>query len=199
MSSIFDPTNAVTFDLALGLVHLDDAPSRLLVPAAALVEVARAAGADASMRLASAMGEPLGTRVARRLSTGEGESPGGAGVAKATVEAVVDHLGGELALAGLGALSLERWGRALLLVVDHCPLEAVGDELLAAVLSSALRRATGREVACLPVMRDGARVRVLVTGPEPAARARAWLLEGVSWGDALARLHTQVESPRGAS
>ena len=37
------------------------------------------------------------------------------------MEDVLDHLGGELALLGLGSLGLERWGRALVLTVEGAP------------------------------------------------------------------------------
>lgn len=190
----FDPTKAVTFDLAQGLVHLEDAPGRLLVPATALSTLAQAAGPEARAAFAKALGEPLGVRVARRFT-------GDSGVKEASVEAVVDHLGGELALAGLGSLSLERWGRALLFTVDQSPLakDEAGEALLGEVLAAALQRATGRDVRCVPLMNDHVRVRLLVTGAAAAEKARAWLRDGVSWGDVLARLHTPTEESRGVA
>src|SRR5262245_38721231 len=110
----FDPSKAVTFDLSHGLVHLEGAPSRLLVPSDALVLLAKAAGPEAAAMFGRSLGEAMGRRVASRLAATEG-------VSSTPVEVVVDHLGGELALAGLGSLGLERWGRALVLVVDQSP------------------------------------------------------------------------------
>ncbi len=182
----FDPSKAVTFDLSQGLVHLEGAPSRLLVPAEALRALAEAAGPEAAAAFGRAMGEAMGRRAASRLGAGTG-------VQEAPVEAVVEHLGGELALAGRGSLGLERWGRALVLVVDQSPLGAGGDGLLGAALSAALEAAAGREVRTLLLGRDAVRARFLVGGAAGVAKVQAWLGEGVPWGEALVRLH----APRG--
>ena len=182
----FDPSKAVTFDLSHGLVHLEGAPSRLLVPAEAPRALADAAGPEAAAAFGRAMGEAMGRRAASRLGAG-------AGVDEAPVEAVVEHLGGELALAGLGSLGLERWGRALVLVVDQSPLGAAGDGLLGAALAAALEAAAGREVRTLLLGRDAVRARFLVGGSAGVARVEAWLEDGVPWGEALVRLH----APRG--
>jgi|SRR5580692_1046539 hypothetical protein len=186
MSDPFDPSQAVTFDLSHGLVHLEGAPSRVLVPAEALGALADAAGLGAAAAFGRAMGEAMGRRAASRLGVGRG-------VDEATAEAVVEHLGGELALAGLGSLGLERWGRALVLVVDQSPLGAGGDGLLGAALEAALEAAAGREVKTLLLGRDGVRARFLVGGRAGVARVEAWLEDGVPWGEALVRHH----APRG--
>jgi hypothetical protein len=176
--SPFDPTHAVTFDLAHGLVHLEDAPKRLLVPADALAALAATATSDARAAFAKALGGPLGTRALRRLGDTKTTS----------VEVVVDHLGGELALAGLGTLSIERWGRAMILVVDQSPL-AGSVELLGGVLAAALGAATGRDVTTVSLMQDATRSRFLVASASTAERARGLLSSGTSWGDTLVRLH----------
>jgi hypothetical protein len=201
----FDPSKAVTFDLESGLVHLDGAPSRVLVPASALGALCAAAGAEA----AAAFGRELGTAMGRRLASrfaasgaaaggepaaGEGAPDGSAGVRGATLEAVVDHLGGELALAGLGTLGIERWGRALVMVLDHCPLGPGSSGLLAAVLEGALGAATGRTARALLLDRDAVRARFLIGGGAAVDRVRAWLAGGASWGEALVKLHA---APRG--
>lgn len=178
----FDPARAVIFDLVHGLVHLDGAPSRLLVPAVELAALARAAGPEATAAFGRSMGQAMGRRVANRLS-----STGG--VTASAVEVVVEHLSGELSLAGLGSLSLERWGRALALVVDQSPLGAEGDGLLAAVLAGAVEAAAGRSVHVLLLARDEVRARLLIAGAPGVDEARASLAAGVSWGDALVRLH----------
>jgi hypothetical protein len=105
------------------------------------------------------------------------------------VDTVVEHLGGELALVGLGSLGLERWGRALVLVVDQSPLGAEGDGLLEALLEGALEAAAGRAVRALRLGRDAVRARFLIGGAAGVEKVRAWLAEGVPWGDALVRLH----------
>lgn len=181
----FDPSRAVTFDFAHGQVHLEDAPRRVLVPADALANLVAAAGTDAFVAFGRAMGETMGRRLSRRLNDTTG----------ATIDAVVEHLGGELALSGLGSLAAERWGRALVLVVDDSPLGASGDALLASILESALRAATGRDPRCVVLDRESARLRLLVVNHASADKVRAWLGGGKSWGDVLVRLHEA--EPRG--
>jgi hypothetical protein len=177
--SPFDPSQAVSFDLAHGHVEVGDGPRRVLVPAEALVALGRAAGEEATGAFARALGEPAGRRLAARIGD----------AAAAPLDALVDHLGGELAVLGLGSLGLERWGRALVLTVDHGPLGAEGDALLAAVLAAALGAATGREVRCATLSRDGERARFVVTGAAGAEKVAAWQRDGVAWGDILVRLH----------
>lgn len=184
----FDPTKAVTFDLARGLVRLDDDTPRLLVPAGALLALVKAAGPGATESFAKALGEPLGERVSRRLSGSEA-------LRAASPDVVLDHLGGEFALVGLGTLSIERWGRALLLVVDRSPLAQDNDAtLLTHVLEAALHQATGRTVRCV-LLSGGAQARFLIAGDAAAVKARQWLASGTSWGEVLARLH----APGGAA
>lgn len=189
----FDPSKAVTFDLSHGLVHLDGAPPRLLVPAEALGTLAEAAGADATRAFGRALGEAIGLRVASRLSAGDG-------LRGASVDAVIEHLGGELSISGLGALGLERWGRALVLVIDQSPLAQAGDALLEALLGSALEAASRQSALALFLDRDATRSRFLIAGNAGVEKVRAWLAEGVSWGEALVRLHASAGSsgPRSA-
>jgi hypothetical protein len=181
----FDPSKAVTFDLARGLVHLEGEPARILAPAAALVALADAAGPGATAVFAVTLGESMGRRVADRLST--------EGVRASSVDVVVEHLGGELALAGLGSLALERWGQAAVLVVDQSPLGAKGDVLLEGILAGAIAAAAGRAAVALHLGRDAARSRFLLGSDAGVAKVRAWLLQGVPWVEALVRLH----APRG--
>lgn len=187
----FDPSKAVTFDLARGLVQQEGAPSGLIIPAEALAALIRAAGPEAARAFGHSVGEAMGRRVAGRLAAG--------GVRAAEVAAVVEHLGGELATTGLGSLGLERWGRALVLVVDQSPLGAAGDALLESVLGGALAAAAGEQAQVIVVARDGVRARFLVTGRAGADKVRAWLGEGIPWGDALVRLHgpAPTTAPRG--
>jgi hypothetical protein len=185
-SPTFDPTNAVTFDLVHGHVHLEDAPSRVLVPAKALAALVAALGdSPAGEAFARELGAPLGVRVARRLAAGSTDGS----ALSSSVESVIDHLGGELALAGLGSLSMERWGQAMLLVVDQSPLNGGGDALMANVLAASLASATDMAISVVLLMRDQTRARFLITGKSGAEKANAWLKNGISWGEVLTRLH----------
>jgi hypothetical protein len=73
--------------------------------------------------------------------------------------------------------------------MDHCPLAAQGDRLLASLLGAAICAATGTESRCVPLCRDGVRARFLVAGAAGADKVSSWLGSGVSWGEALVRLH----------
>ena len=189
----YRPDHDVTFDLAHGLVHLEGAPARVLVPAGALSALCAAAGDEAAGAFGRVMGRAMGLRVAARLAplAGADEGPQG-GARAASVETMVDHLGAELSLAGLGSLGIERWGHALVIVVDHSPLEASGDGVLEVIVGEAVAVATGRHVRAVLLARDGARARLLMTNGAVADRVRGWLRGGVSWGEALARLHAAV-------
>jgi hypothetical protein len=146
------------------------------------------------------MGQAMGRRVATRFAQhanggGEGETA----VRGATIEIVVDHLGGEVALVGLGSLALERWGKALVLVVDQSPLGAPGDLLVAAVLEAALEEASGRTLRTSAIDREGTRARFLVASSSAITKVHGWLREGVTWGDALARLHAPAAASGGGA
>jgi hypothetical protein len=104
------------------------------------------------------------------------------------LEEVLDHLAGELALLGLGSLGLERWGRALVLVVDGGPFGSQLDRLLGAVLEGALQRAFGRDCHAAQLMRDDRRARFLIASAASASKVSQWLGSGLSYGDALTRL-----------
>lgn len=184
----FNPSHSVHFDFARGLVSLGAAGSRLLLPAelldALLVAVPEATRADVGQRL----GIELGRRVLEHL---------GASPADASIEGVVEHLGGELALSGLGSLGVERWGQALIVTLSDCPLGATADPLVGWILEGALQRLFGRDVRAVPLGRIGAVARLLIVGPDTAAQVVGWLRAGASWTVALGRLHDSERHPGG--
>lgn len=188
--SPFDPKNAVTFDLPNGQVRLAsghpeaDNGRAVIVPAAALAALAAAAGDGPAHALGRAIGESLGARVKARLDVSGG-----------SLDAVLGELATELALVGLGTLSIERWGRALVLCVSDAPFAtASGDALLAAALSAMVSAASGREVHTTPLARDGRDLRVLVGNGASVERVQGWLTAGVAWGEAITRLHAPAAS-----
>jgi len=176
----FDPSHSVKFDLGRGSVHLEGTGPRLLVPPDALVELCKHAGSDSL----TDFGRRLGTEVGLRITAHWGDS--GQNI---SVEGFVEHLGGNLALLGFGNLSLERWGKALVFVVEGSPLAGQGDLLLGAMLEGALQRCMGRDGRAVLLGRDADHVRFLMVGAPGAEKVRAWLAEGKTWGDAIARLH----------
>ncbi len=179
MATRFNPSGSVSFDLVRGRVDLGG--DHVLVPADALVDLCRAAGPDAVTDFGRRLGTAIGRRVADRL---------GDAAASASLEEALDHLGGELALAGFGSLGLERWGRALVLTIDGGPFGQQLDELLAAVLEGALQRAFGRDCRAAKLMRDDRQVRFLIASPSGAGKVAAWLSSGISYGEALTRLQS---------
>lgn len=192
----FDPAAAVTFDMAFGHVHLDGAPNRVLVPAKTLLELALAAGEDALADLGHALGEPMGRRVGTRLSEeGDGDPAERRmrAVRGASLEKVVTELSGELALAGLGALSAERWGRAIVWVVDQSPFGEDGDPLLAHILQAALRAMVDSPARLVPLEREGVRARFLVVSGAAVQDVRARLAKGDHWATVVAALHGKGE------
>lgn len=179
MATRFNPSGSVSFDLSRGRVDCDG--EHVLVPADALLDLCRHTGDDAITDFGRRLGTAAGRRVAGRL----GESAAGA-----TLEEVLDHLGGELALLGLGSLGLERWGRALVLSIEGGPFGQQLDRLLGAVLEGALQRAFGRDCHATKLMRDDRTVRFLIGSASAAGKVSQWLGSGLSYGDALTRLQT---------
>ncbi len=179
----FDPARAVRFDLAHGTVRTNGDHRLALVPLDALVELARTGPATVVESVGRIIGRAIGTRILKALGD----------VRTAPIEAFVSHLGGELALAGYGVASLERWGRAMVVAMAETGLD---ESLLAAILEGAFAATAGRDVWCTPLMverrGDGATLRVLVSSKSAAERVRSWLRDNISWGDALARLQAST-------
>jgi len=176
MPQPFNPTHSVRFELGRGQVSVDGAEPRLLIPADALRHLCDSAGAEGVKDFGRRVGTEIGRRVASRLD------------GSASIAAMVEHLGGDLALSGLGSLGVEIWGKALVLTVKDSPLGKSGDALLSAVLEGALQRALARDTAIVPIDRDGEKARLLAVNPRKAEAVRRWLAEGVSWGDVITRV-----------
>jgi hypothetical protein len=175
----FDPARSIKFDLDRGHVSLEDKADRLLVPIDALLVLCSNAGEEAVRDFGRTLGTEAGRRAAARLGAAD----------KAGLDAVVEHLGGDFALMGLGSLGIERWGHALVVTFDDSPLGAHGAALLAAIIEGALQRAFGRDASAVVLDRDQGRLRLLVVRAAGAERVRGWLREGTAWGEVLTRLH----------
>lgn len=178
----FDPTAAVRFDLARGQIAVPNSGERVLIPADALLTLCDAADAEARKDFARRLGTEAGRRTAERLGSSDA----------ASAEAVVEHLGGDLALMGLGSLELERWGKALVLSVHGSPFGARGDALLAAALEGAIQRAFARDVGVARLARDDARVRFLVTSRTGAERVQSAIESGRAWAEVIAELDSKT-------
>ena len=173
----FDPTHAVRFDLPHGSVRAggDGGERVLLVPTSALDDLVLSAPPEAVEALGRALGAAIGRRAAARMDP-----------KSAAIDAFVTQLAGEAAIAGVGALSIERWGRGLVVVVEDSPLSGT---LLAPLVAAAVEAASGRRVACALLSRDERTARVLLGSETGIARARGWIASGIPWGEALVKLH----------
>lgn len=180
MATRFNPSGSVSFDLVRGRV--DCGGDHVLVSADALVDLCRAAGDHAVSDFGRRVGTAAGRRIAERLGD----------TSHASLEEVLEHLGGELALLGFGSLGLERWGRALVLTVDGGPFGQQLDSLIGAVLEGALQRSFGRDCHAVRLMRDDRQVRFLIASAAGAGKVNEWLGSGMSYGDALTRLQQQA-------
>jgi hypothetical protein len=180
----FDPRGAILLDREAGQLRVGASTPRVLVPAEALVALCGRAGEELTVALGQAVGEAIGARLRERF-----ERAGGVGGASFSV--VVEHLAGEVGLAGLGALQAERWGKALALVVDRSPVahEAIGDVMLCGVLSEALRVATGTASAVVPVAREGTSTRFLVLGDGAVDGVLRELERGTTWSAIVSELN----------
>jgi hypothetical protein len=178
-TSTFDPTRAVVFDLARGQVALEGGGGVLLMPTDVMAAACSQLDATLVRQLGAALGKRAGARARPRIAP-----------ASATLEAIVEQLGGELSLGGFGALSIERWGQALVARIEGYPLAAQGQELLAGFIEAALLVLTEREVTAFPLERTAQSLRLLLCSRQAATKVKGWLLAGSSWGDALATLQS---------
>lgn len=171
----FDPSGAVRFDVKSGAAS-DARGARLVLVPASAIEALERTTPGALAQIGTEVGRACGARVAARLG-------GAAGVRGATLELVVEHLAGELAIAGIGAVHLERWGRAMVFVVANPGVNS--DAFAIAALSGALNAATGNEVALAALGRDGGVARYFVGTPQTVTKAKSLVSQGKSWGDVL--------------
>ncbi len=177
--SSFDPTKAVVFDLERGQVGLAGGSAMLLLPADIMAAVCGRLDSGDVRQLGVALGKRAGTRVRNRL--GQSASP--------SLEVMVDQLGGELSLSGLGTLAVERWGQALVARIDGYLLAGQGQELMGGYVEGALEVAVEREVTALPLERGDRVLRLLLCSKAASVKVKGWLLAGSSWAEALAALH----------
>jgi hypothetical protein len=178
MSLNFDPSYALEFDFGYGQIRVANASPRVVIPSDALLALCEGASVDALRDF----GRRLGIEAGRTMNDRLGEAW------QASLETVVEHLGGELALMGLGSLGLERWGQALVLSFNHSPLGWAGDILLGFILEGAMQRSFGRDVVAVKLVREAAQVRFLIAGHAGAYKVNGWLSQGVPWGEVLGRL-----------
>ena len=178
-TSSFDPTRAVVFDLERGHVSFEGGVPLLLLPAELVAAICGRLEPGVVRQLGVVLGRQAGSRVRARL--GHELVP--------SLELMVEQLGGELSLSGLGAFGVERWGQALVVRVEGYPLAAQGAELMGGYIEGALLAAVEREVIALALERSERTLRLLLCSKAASAKVKGWLGAGSSWPDALAALN----------
>jgi hypothetical protein len=181
----FDPTRSVLFDLASGSVRLPAGEPQVLLSASVVAalcatspharELGRLVGADVAGR----------ARIRRTMSSGPSNDDT---LRSLSLMEVVDLVGGELALLGLGSLRTERWGAALLFVLEPCGLDARADGLLAGIVEGAVASAGGRELRVAVVDRSERLVRLFVCNEETMRRAEELRRRGLAFNAILSEL-----------
>jgi hypothetical protein len=170
-SNAFDPSGAVRFDLGSGAASDAGGARLVLVPSTALESL----GTDALAQVGGHLGRACGARLAERLGGDEGVRASG-------LEVVITHLAGELAIAGIGLVHIERWGRAMVAIVSNPSI--ANNAFLGAVLAGALSAASGREISAAALGGE----RYFLGSAPTASRVRGLVAQGRGFADILAGL-----------
>ncbi len=171
----FDPTGAVRFDLKTGSASDAHGARLVLVPSEALELLSSEALAAIGLEI----GRACGARVSSRLG-------GDDGVRSSSLEVAIAHLSGELAVAGVGAVHIERWGRAMVAIVSNPSIS--DDAFVGSVLSGALSAASGRDVAASALGREGNEARYFLGSAATVARADELVASGKAYAEVVAIL-----------
>ncbi len=169
----FDPGGFWEFHLSGGAVRTRAGRRVVVLPEDIAAPLLRLALAQGDERMLAQLGAALGAEAVETL---------GGDVEARTAETVVGHLKSVVALFGLGRLSLERWGDALVVTLDGAP--PLPADALGALLGGLFGALGGDAVRCVPT-EDG---RFVVVHAEAAEAVRAWAAEGVGPGVIAARL-----------
>ncbi len=210
----FNPSRSVVFDLSQGSVRVVPGAPRIdgvesQRPAALASTGARSTmsagtphvllSTETMMALVSAhpdpksLGNTLGAEVAERAMLRR-PSQAETNLRSATLSEVADLLGGEIALLGLGNLRVERWGLALLFVIDPCVLDARADRFLEGLIEGAVTRAatprgsSGRQARAAIIDRDRETIRFLIGNENAAERAASLYASGAVFTDIVSSL-----------
>lgn len=177
----------LSFELAEGLVRLGG-EARIVLPVSVLLTFVGAATADVRRGFARTLGESIGQVATIRMKEEDFAAP--LALVDASPEAALSELAAAWALAGLGGLGMERWGRALVMTVDNVPLPRDTDDLLEVMIEGAIEQATGRKVHVALIERHRNRLRFFVGNARAVEKIRTLLTRNVAWAEALAQLHS---------
>ena len=183
LNQTFDPAGFYEFDLAQGSVRSRDGSRVILLSDHALAPLVAAAVASGDLKAVRRLGRALGQLVESSLS-GEAREQG--------PDQVLSHCATVLALFGWGRLRAERWGRALVIHLDHSPTLDEGQLAVAALLGGMLSELGGDEVACVPIGDHGG--VFLLLHPGVAEEVWNWSREGSDLAEIVGRLQRGAEA-----
>lgn len=171
----FDPGGFYEFELSDGTVRTRGGSRVLMLSASSIAPLLASAVEHGDLTPVRKLGKELGDHVAESL----GAPPGGR-----TTEDVLGHAAGIVALFGWGRLSMEQWGDAVAVRLEHAP--SIDDRALgvAALLGGVFSRLADDEVACVPVAGD----RFVLVDPEVAEEVWGWARSGEDLPRIVARL-----------
>jgi hypothetical protein len=184
--STFDPAQALRIDLARGQLTLSGSGDRMLVPLESLIDLLASSDHDAIAAFGASIGTDIGRRIVERL---------GSSIAQASVELFTEHLGGELALTGMGNLSVERWGQALVLAIEGLQDSAALELLVSALVEAAIQRSLSRDVSVVSFGRQGDVLKLSLLGHHAKEEVEQAMASGKSYGEVLTGLHQATLAP----
>lgn len=170
-----DLNGSLRLDLPKGSAEVRGEPV-VVLPAQALETLLRAAPSASRVDMGRDVGILMGQRMANRLG-------GASGVRSASTEDVVNAFAGEIALAGLGEVALERWGRAMVIALSGGPLSNQ-TELLGGLVGGAIGAATGTQASAVSIGHG----KYFVGSARACEKLRDLLTSGTTFGDAVARM-----------
>ncbi len=179
----FDPGGYFEFDLANGAVRTRGGERLLMLSDSVVAPLVSAAVGNGDLTSVRKLGRQLGASAREEL---------GGDVAGRAAEDVLGCAAGLLSLFGWGRLQVDRWGDALVAILDQLP-ELDSEHLgVAALLGGLFSAMADREVACVPVSKDGI---FLVVDPSVAQQVWKWSRAG----DDVAAIVGRLAAPEEAS
>ena len=172
----FNPEGYFAFDMARGQVQARGGDRVLVLSGDAVGPLVSTAVKHGDLTTVRALGRKIGEHAQASL---------GGNATAASPEQVATHAGGVLALLGWGRLTLERWGKALVVTVKGAPTLDGPHLGMAALLGGMLSAMSGRDIACVPVGEEG---QFLVVAPSVAEQVWGWAKETPEVGSLVARL-----------
>lgn len=177
----FDPGGYFEFDLAGGAVRTRDGERVLVLSDSVVAPLVAAAVGNGDLTSVRKLGRQLGESA--RAALGD--------ATKRPAEDVLGCAASLLAMFGWGRLQVDRWGDALVAVLDAVPdldREHLG---VAALLGGLFSSLAAREVACVPVSSDGI---FLIVDPSVAQQVWKWSRAGDDVAAIVGRLAPEGEA-----